>query len=220
MIIAHMNRSESSWRFLVERARREPHLILSGLLTLLNGYWHKLKFLLMWKRVRIGKRFRVSGTLRIIGSGRVVIGDDCFIQGKFFRPVTFLTTLPEARIDIGDNVTFNGTVIQCFERVSIGNWCSLADAYIVDSRAHLLSADRRSFFARDIPSAPVVLEENIWVSTRVVICSGVRIGRNSVVGACSLVRKDIASDTFQAGQPAKLIKPVPATRETVTSNHV
>ncbi len=205
---------------MVERARREPHLILPGLLTLLNGYWHKLKFLLLFKRVRIGKRFRVSGTLRIIGSGRVVIGDDCFIQGRFFRPVTFLTTLPQARINVGDNVTFNGTVIQCFERVSIGHWCSLADAYIVDSQSHFLSADRRSYFARDIPSTPVVLEENIWVSTRVVICSGVRIGRNSVVGACSLVCKDIASDTFQAGHPAKLIKPVPPTRETLRGNHV
>jgi acetyltransferase-like isoleucine patch superfamily enzyme len=55
----------------------------------------------------------------------------------------------------------------------------------------------------------VTLEQNVWISTQVVICHGVTIGANSVVGAMSLVRKAIPADCFYAGVPATFIKKIP-----------
>jgi acetyltransferase-like isoleucine patch superfamily enzyme len=179
-----------------------------GGVALLNGYWHKLKFHLLGKRIRIGKWFRVYGKFRIMGAGSVTIGDNCIVQSKLFKSACFLTVFPNAHIEIGDNVGFNGTTIQCFERVTIGHWCSIADAYMIDSKAHHVFADRRRFSAKDVPSAPIVLEDNVWISAKVVVAHGVRIGRNSVVGACSLVRSSIPADSFCAGYPAKYIGPV------------
>jgi acetyltransferase-like isoleucine patch superfamily enzyme len=161
------------------------------------------------KKITIGKGFRVYGTFRVMGSGHVIIGDNCFIQSKIFKPVSF-TVLPGAVIEIGDTVGFSGTTIQCFQHIFIGDKCNIADAYIVDSPAHFLSADRRLYSSKDIPSFPVKLKKNIWISAKVVICHGVTIGVNSVVGACSLVRSDIPPDSFYAGNPAKFIKPIPS----------
>jgi acetyltransferase-like isoleucine patch superfamily enzyme len=202
-------KKQSRWSYLFNRARTTPHLILPGFAALLNGYWHKFKFLILGKRVKIGKWFRVYGKFYIIGCGKLIIGDNCFIQSKLFKPVSFLTVLPEAQIIIGDNVGFSGTTVQCYQQISIGDWCNIADAYLVDSPAHGLSADRRTIPDHEIPSAPVQIERNVWISTRVVVCHGVAIGENSVVGACSLVRSNIAANSFYAGNPAKFIKPLP-----------
>jgi acetyltransferase-like isoleucine patch superfamily enzyme len=116
--------------------------------------------------------------------------------------------VPEAKISIGDNVGFSGTTIQCYQEITIGDWCNIADAYLVDSPSHPLSKDRRFVDPGDVSAAPVKIEENVWISTRVVIGHGVRIGKNSVVGACSLVRSSIPADSFYAGNPAKFIKTI------------
>ena len=210
--IFHMKK-QSRWPYMFNRARTTPHLILPGIAALINGYWHKLKFMLFGKKVKVGKWFRVYGKFRIMGCGKVVIGDNCFVQSKLFKPVSFLTVLPEARINIGDNVGFSGTTVQCFKQISIGDWCNIADAYLIDSPAHNLSADRRMVPDRDLTAAPVRIERNVWISTRVVVCHGVTIGENSVIGACSLVRSNIAAHSFYAGNPAKFIKPLPEAGE-------
>jgi len=195
-------------KLLLGRAQDTPDLVLPAIFALVNGWWHKMKFLICGKRVRIGKWFRVYGTFRIMGSGKVVLGDNCFIQSRLFKTVSFLTVRQGATISIGDNVGFSGTTIQCFKEISIGDWCNIADAYIIDSPAHPLSADRRFIKSGDVPVAPVRIERNVWVSTKAVILHGVTVGENSVVGACSLVRSDIPANSFYAGNPAKFIKSI------------
>ena len=191
------------------RALREPHLVMSGVVGLINGWWHKLKFKLTGKKVRIGRMLRVYGKLQIMGPGRVIMGDNCVVQSKLFKTTAFLTVSPRAKISIGHQATFNGTTIQCFESITIGDFCSIADGYLVDSPSHYLSADRRVRPVADLPTAPVTLEQNVWISTKVVVCHGVTIGGNSVIGAMSLVRKDIPTNCFYAGIPAQFIKKIP-----------
>jgi acetyltransferase-like isoleucine patch superfamily enzyme len=53
---------------------------------------------------------------------------------------------------------------------------------------------------------PVVIEDYVWVATRAMILPGVRIGRGAVVGAGSVVTKDVAAGTIVAGNPAKVIR--------------
>ncbi len=199
----------NTWKLLFQRSRQSPHLVIPGALALLNGFWHKVKFRVFGKNVSIGKAFRVYGTFRIMGYGHVTIGDNCFIESRLFKPVAFFTALPEAHIEIRNNVSFSGTTIQCFRHIFIGDWCNIADAYIVDSMAHHLSADRRSLPVSEVHTSPVTLEKNVWISTKVVITHGVTIGENSVIGACSLIRSDVPANSFYAGIPARFIKPVP-----------
>lgn len=190
------------------KAREEPYSLVPAIVALLNGYWHKMKFFLLGKKVKIGGFFRVYGTFKIIGPGAVVIGDNCGFDGRLFGPVAFRTDLPSATIRIGDNTGLHGTTIQCFSDVIVGDGCLIADAYLTDSSGHSLSIKGRHLQAKDVLKQPVTIGENVWIGTKAVILHGVTIGKNSVVGACSLVRHDVAPNSFYAGNPATFIKDI------------
>lgn len=199
-----------SFKSLIDRGMREPDLIAYGMFALLNGYWFKLKCVLFRRNVRVGRWFRVTGPFYIVGSGRVTIGDNCMINSKLIKQTCFMTVNPNAQIEIGDHVTFSGTSIQCYQSVKINNDCAIANAYIVDSPAHHLSADRKERGDAGLQHAPVVIGRNVWISVNTVITHGVTIGENSVIGACALVREDVTPNSLYAGVPAKFIREIPA----------
>jgi len=55
-------------------------------------------------------------------------------------------------------------------------------------------------------TAPIKLEENVWVGDSAIVCKGVTIGKNSIIGAGAIVTNDIPPNTIAAGNPAKVIK--------------
>jgi galactoside O-acetyltransferase len=116
-------------------------------------------------------------------------------------------------IKIGDNVTFSGTSIQCYDRVTIKDKCAIANAYIVDSPAHHLSVDRKDRDDRELPHAPVTVEQGAWISVNTVVTHGVTIGEFSVIGACALVRKDVKPRSLYAGVPAEFIRELSTTED-------
>jgi acetyltransferase-like isoleucine patch superfamily enzyme len=107
-------------------------------------------------------------------------------------------------------VGLNGTSIVCFDQIEIAEYSNIADAYITDSSAHPLSPDRRLYTATDITAEKVHIGKNVWISTHVVILKGVHIGENSVVAACSLVRKSLPPNILAAGIPAEVIRKLPS----------
>jgi acetyltransferase-like isoleucine patch superfamily enzyme len=66
------------------------------------------------------------------------------------------------------------------------------------------------FYKKFIPykhsSKPIVLEKNVWIGIRSIVLGGVTIGENSVVGAGSLVTKNVPANTLVAGVPARIIR--------------
>jgi len=53
---------------------------------------------------------------------------------------------------------------------------------------------------------PIVIKDGAWIASGVIICAGVTIGENAVVGAGSVVTRDVPDNFFVAGVPAKLIR--------------
>lgn len=200
---------------LFARLQREPHRFWRGVYGLMNCWWHRLKFRLLFKRVSIGPMGRIYGKLRVIGSGRVTIGRDALIIGDYVRPVTLILDNPDAVIEAGDHIGLNGTVVHCFKSVRIGRLCNFAAAYISDSQSHALSADRRTNLDVTVKQGDVVFEENVWLAMHTVISYGVTIGRNSVVGALSLVTDSVPPNSVVFGIPARVVKEIPgSTRST------
>jgi acetyltransferase-like isoleucine patch superfamily enzyme len=195
-----MNTSVSS------RLGKHPHLLIPGGLAWLRGWWYRIKFRLQGKRFKAGPMLRVYGPLRISGPGRVHFGRNCLIISDAIKPVCIRTLARDATVTLGDNGGLNGTSIQCVREVSIGEWSNIADAYITDTAAHTLSRRRRQQDVHEAPMAPVSIGCNVWVSVQVVILHGVSIGDNSVIGACSLIRKDVPADVFGAGNPFRIIQ--------------
>lgn len=121
---------------------------------------------------------------------------------------TNLTTIKsgdrEGSIKIGDNVlVMSGVRISSASEIIIGDDCMLANfCYIMDADWHDLY-NRTSSPGR---SAPVVLEKGVWIGDSAIVCKGVHIGENSVVGAGSVVRKDVPANVVVIGNPAVIVK--------------
>ena len=110
------------------------------------------------------------------------------------------------------------TNINCVNHIEIGDDTAIADnVTIVDHNYHPVNPDDRRYM-RHTPhgsrerqpmysaNAPIIIGKNVWIGNGVRICKGVTIGDNSVVGACSIVTKDIPANCVAVGNPAKIVK--------------
>ena len=108
---------------------------------------------------------------------------------------------------IGENCSLVNTLFDCYnqitigDNVSFGHDCKILTGYHDKYRR---GAERMSY----IPSKPVVIKDGAWIATGVIICPGVTIGRNSVVGSGSVVLSDIPDDELWAGIPCRYIKKI------------
>src|SRR5690606_36919637 len=100
------------------------------------------------------------------------------------------------------NSRLNGVHIDAREMVRIGDNVRIAPySIILDSDFH----DIKDHFSEGSTKA-IIIEDNVWIATRVMILKGVRIGRNSVIAAGAVVTKDIPPNCIAGGIPAKIIK--------------
>ena len=155
---------------------------------------------------------RVAGSSIELGPRVVLCSHPRFTALGVARPVVLRTLNASASICIGADVGISGGVICAALSVRIGDRCLLgADVQITDTDFHALAPANRRFEKRaeSIASAPVVIEENVFLGAGVRVLKGVRIGRNSVVGAGSVVTRDIPSDVIAAGVPARVIRQLP-----------
>ncbi len=63
-----------------------------------------------------------------------------------------------------------------------------------------------SEYLKNIPSASIIIEDDVWTGTRCIILKGVHIGARSIIAAGSVVVKDIPADCVAGGNPCKVIK--------------
>jgi len=150
---------------------------------------------------KIGRYTRLIGRPRIHNGGRIVIGEKVRIHSTTV-PVE-LAAIHGGMIDIGAHSFLNyGVSISAHQSVRIGQRCLLgAYVMILDNDWHDI-IDR----AKTPPSHPVVLEDNVWLGNRVMVLPGVTIGHDAVVGAGSVVVKDVPPRSVAVGNPARVIK--------------
>ncbi len=197
----------------LEEIKRKRHHLLRGVAAWVRGWYYKLKFRLLLKKIRIGRRFRVYGKIYVVGPGRVEIGNGVIFQGEYIKPICISTQRPDSSVRIGHHVGINGTTIQCTRSITIDDDCAIAAQYITDSQNHALAADRRRIGDRGVAVEPVHLRRNVWVSVSVVILHGVTVGENSVIGACSLVREPVPANVLATGNPLRILRDIEPTTQ-------
>lgn len=112
-----------------------------------------------------------------------------------------------AKLKIGDNVSINrGCVINAAGGVTIFNDVLVGPGVVIYSQNHNYDDINQKINKQGYNLSPVLIRENVWIGARVIILPGVKIGSNSIIGAGSVVTKNVESNVVVAGNPAKEIK--------------
>jgi acetyltransferase-like isoleucine patch superfamily enzyme len=155
-------------------------------------YGVPLVYFFSGSKISIGRsiRIRTSRSSNLIGINRRTI---------------IATHSKNAEIIIGDNCGFSAIVLGAREFIKIGNDVMIgANVLITDFDWHAINPNERR---HGIPeSSPINIEDNVFIGYSSTILKGVSIGKNSVIGANSVVTKDIPSNVIAAGNPCKVIK--------------
>ena len=124
-------------------------------------------------------------------------GGDVWMQPPFYCDYG-------ANIYLGKRVFFNfNCVVLDVCAVRIGDFTLFGPAVQIYTATHPLEAELRR--TREF-AKPVTIGSDVWVGGAAVICPGVTIGSRSVIGAGSVVTRDIPDDVFAAGNPCRVIR--------------
>jgi maltose O-acetyltransferase len=143
--------------------------------------------------ITIGANSHILGQLRVFAhGGKIQIGESCYV-GEDSR-------------------------IWSAESIRIGNRVQISHGVnIHDNNSHSLSATlRNSHFLQiissghpktleDVPASPIVVEDDVWIGFNATILKGVTIGQGAVIGAASVVTKDVAAYAIVVGSPARVV---------------
>lgn len=86
---------------------------------------------------------------------------------------------------------------------------TIGDGTMIAANVQLISNNHDLYERQVITCRPVNIGRNVWIGAGATILPGVTIGDNAVVGAASVVTKDVEADTIVAGNPARFIKRIP-----------
>lgn len=169
--------------------------------------------LLRIKKVKKGHNLRINGRIGIYGDGNIIIGDNVTIHSMpRFNPIggvkTLLQTRNGGRIVIGNNVGMSHCAITAYECVEIKDNVLIGSGVrIFDTDFHSLDYDIRIGKKPGKPtSKAIIIDEGAFIGTMSIVLKGVHIGKHSIVGAGSIVTKDIPDQEIWAGNPAKFIR--------------
>ena len=172
----------------------------------------------------VGEGLVINGlpTINICMGSTLRIGVNCKLNsGERANPlcghrkVNLSLVTPRSSLSIGDNVGMSGVTIFCANSVQIGNFVNIgAGVQIYDTDFHPIDLyARRLHIENLIETAPVVIEDDVWVGVDVKILKGVRIGKGAIIGAGSIVTRSIPAMVVAAGVPARVIRSLSCKRD-------
>jgi acetyltransferase-like isoleucine patch superfamily enzyme len=158
------------------------------------------------------KFFGITHFRRYPGSV-IKIGDNCRFRSSFRsnmiglnRPCGISTHHKNAEIRLGENCGLSGVIIGAAKSVVLGNHvlCG-ANVTITDFDWHNISPSQRDQHLLE-QGEPVLINDNVWLGLNTLILKGVKIGKNSVIGANSVVTSSIPENVLAAGDPARVLR--------------
>jgi maltose O-acetyltransferase len=197
-------------RSLMFRIRRRLALTAIRCVQGVRTCWYRL---LSTNRI-IGRPQRLQ-PVQAVGNGRIVC--EAGVRFGFFPSPGFLDSYayiearnPSSTITVRTGTSINNgfRCIAEYTSITIGKHCLLgANVEILDSDFHGLKLDERNTSKAEW-SAPVILEDHVFIGSNVRILKGVRIGAGSVIANSSVVTVDIPPMVVAGGIPAKVLRAI------------
>jgi acetyltransferase-like isoleucine patch superfamily enzyme len=182
-------------------------------------WWQKWRWYernaLPWNRARIHwelmrrrafARWPIHGNvLEALREGRLEVGPH-----TLFEPDVWLTAPAPAQIRIGEGCFLNiGVMVAAVELVEIGDHCMFANGcFVTDGNHRFDDPDKPVPWQGFSTKGPTRIGDNVWCGAHVVVTSGVTIGRRSIIGANSVVTRDVPPFSIAAGSPAKVLRTI------------
>ena len=168
--------------------------------------WNRAR--LHWELMRRGAfaRWPVHGNvLEALLEGRLQIGRDTLLE-----PGVWITAPAPARVRIGAGSFLNlGVMVAALELVEIGDHCMFANGCFVTDADHRFDDPTRPITWQGFTSkGPTRVGDNVWCGANVVVTGGVTIGERCVIGANSVVTRDVPAFSIAAGAPARVIREI------------
>lgn len=165
--------------------------------------------------LKIIKKNKLICLLTRTKNGELIIGNDFKCNNKIksnsiglIQPCIFNISAPNSRIIIGDNVGISGSTICATTSVTIGNNVLIGSGCLIsDTDSHPIDWEDR-LYDRNVKTrkVPIVIEDNVFIGARSIILKGVTIGEGAVIGAGSVVSKDVPPYSIVCGNPARVVK--------------
>ncbi|HEY8638328.1 MAG TPA: acyltransferase [Solirubrobacteraceae bacterium] len=166
--------------------------------------WNRARIHLQAMRRGAFIRWPVHGNvLEALREGRLELG-----EGVLLEPGVWITAPGDARVRIGAGTFLNlGVMVAAQELVEIGAHCMFANGCFVTDANHRFDDRSKPVTWQGFTSkGPTRIGDNVWCGANVVITSGVTIGERCVIGANSVVTKDLPPFSIAAGSPAKVLR--------------
>jgi len=161
------------------------------------------------KKISIGRTVTIGDYVEInaLSNSGVIIGNNVSIlKGTIIDCTGVISHLGEG-LKIGDNV---GIAQNCF--IQVRGKTEIGDNVIFGPNVSIFS-ENHNFSNPDVPvnvqgvtRKGVIIEDGVWIGTRAVVLDGVKVGKNSIIAAGSIVTKDVPCCSIVGGVPAKVLK--------------
>ena len=182
-----------------------PIKLIDYLFLRYHGVETKIGYVTLLGRPTI---IKAKGSRIIMHNGVTLVSKSKYNVAGINHPVVIATLASGAKIEIG-KAGLSGVSICAVDEIYIGNESGLgANSKVYDTDFHCLDPQKRKTQS-DIKQAkfkPVIIGDNVWVASDVTILKGVKVGDGAVIGAGSIVTKDVSPKTVVGGNPAKFIK--------------
>ena len=144
-----------------------------------------------------------------VGNGMYLISRSRNTALGVSHPSILRTLKSGARVCIGESFKASGVTICAATKIVIGDRVMIgANVTVVDTDFH--SADPAVRFSNEdatqAKTAPVVIEDEVFIGMGAMILKGVTVGRGAIIGAGAVVSKDVPAGAIVAGNPAKIIR--------------
>ena len=147
--------------------------------------------------------FRIEEGVTILGFENIELGENIT-----FMKNSYIYAHDNGKLTIGDNFTINtnSQLGASFGKIEIGDNCAIAPNCVLRASNHNFENTNIPFIKQGHTFGEIILEDDVWIASNSVITANTKIGKSSIIGAGSVVTKNIEPFSIMGGVPAKLIR--------------
>lgn len=192
--------------------KMKPKDIVKWIIEIPAKIYNRIEFVAY--HVKIPSKTEIHGRILIRGHGKIILGKNNIINSGFtYNPTagverTAFLIYQDALLSTGKNVGLSNVIISARSSITIGDYSIVgAGAKLYDHDFHPLDYRfRNPDDENKIQTKPINIGKHVFIGAECLILKGVSVGDNSIIGAGSVVSKDIPANEIWAGNPARFIR--------------